>query len=146
MGFFAKAEAVKKENDEIRAIVRAIEDDPQLELFPMLKLSARGKTHAENALAFHALNPHVYRNLRKLALIAVRAGRTKIGIGYLWERLRWEYFVNTDHKESEFALNNNYRATYARLLADGEPELENVFEFREMKSAAGGRRIIVSVK
>ena len=35
---------------------------------------------------------------------------------------------------------------FARLLADGEPELENVFEFREMKSAAGGRRIIVSVK
>ncbi len=145
MGFFAKAKAVKEdpEHDIIRLCREA---DPQLELFPMIKVSTKGRTHAEAALAFDAANPHVYRNLRKLALIVIHSGRKKIGISYLWERLCWDYYVKTDHPESKFKLNHNYRATYARLLAAGEPELENAFFFREMKSIDGGRRIIVQIR
>lgn len=91
---------------------------------------ARGASLEEQFAAFHAANPHVYHALRRLALDMTRRGQRRIGIGMLFEVLRWQYVMAT-HDPNGFKLNNNYRSFYARLLHDNEPELHGVFEMRQ---------------
>ncbi len=81
---------------------------------------------------FHADNPWVYRRLRELALAVRRAGVHHYGIGGLYETLRYEVFLDARDADG-FKLNNNYRALYARMLAQNEPELEDFFKFRQRK-------------
>lgn len=81
--------------------------------------------------AFHERHPGVYMALRELALKAVRRGRRRIGIGMLWEVLRWNLWIDTGEEQM---LNNNYRSRYARMMMDLEPELAGVFELRELRS------------
>ena len=80
---------------------------------------------------FHAANPHVYRELRRLALHYVDQGRARVSMKFLFEILRHR-FIATDG--GEFVLNNNYTAKYARLLKASEPRLATVFETRKAKS------------
>lgn len=82
---------------------------------------------------FHAANPHVYKELARLARQAVARGRTRVGIGMLWEVLRWYFWLETKG-DVEFKLNNNYRSRYARLLMNQEPDLRGLFEVRGLKS------------
>lgn len=78
--------------------------------------------------AFHEANPHVFRKLEDLALAAKAAGRGRLGIAALFERLRW--WAKFETTDGEFKLNNNYRAFYARALMDAHPELHRFFEVR----------------
>lgn len=80
---------------------------------------------------FHADNPHVYRRLAEMARQARAAGRTRIGIGMLFEALRWEHAISTTG--DDFKLNNNHRSRYARLLMDSEPDLAGLFELRALE-------------
>lgn len=82
---------------------------------------------------FHAENPEVYRLLLRFALEAHAAGRTRIGVGALWERLRWYSSVETDGEP--FKLNDNFRSRYARLIAERNPELAHLFETRKLRAA-----------
>lgn len=82
---------------------------------------------------FHAANPAVYAELARLARQAVAKGRRRVGIGMLWEVLRWHFWLETKTDE-EFKLNNNHRSRYARLLMEREPDLRGVFETRGLKS------------
>lgn len=84
---------------------------------------------------FHAANPWVYNVLRKLALDLVAHGRRRIGIGMLFEVMRWHHHLSTVDPDSDFKLNNNYRSRYARLLMAQEPELVDVFEIRGLRAA-----------
>jgi hypothetical protein len=77
---------------------------------------------------FHDRNPHVYRELRLLALHYVRQGRKRLSIKGLYEILRLR-FVHTEGGGS-FALNNNYTANYSRLLMENNLELAGVFATR----------------
>ena len=81
---------------------------------------------------FHAQNPHVYERLRQLALDLKNRGRKKYGIAGLFEVLRWEHAMSTT--DEDFKLNNNYRAYYARLLMENEPELDGFFATRVQTS------------
>lgn len=91
------------------------------------------ETKAEHRFrVFHYENPKVYRRLVELAYQAKNRGKTKIGIGMLFEILRWEYFLETN--DPDFKLNNNYRSRYSRLIIESEPELENMFNLRELRS------------
>lgn len=82
---------------------------------------------------FHKANPHVYQTLVWLAREWVhRTDRTKVGIAALWERMRWELAIQTTTKTPR--LNNNYKAYYARLIMQTEPDLEGLFDVR--RSAA----------
>jgi hypothetical protein len=103
----------------------------QLELFEIQTPSYHGMTQEEAFQAFHEANPHVYENLRKLALehYSQRPG-DQIGMKYLFEILRYNYRTRTERPENEFALNNNFTAYYARLLMSQEPKLRGVFELR----------------
>lgn len=83
--------------------------------------------------AFHAGNPGVYEALVRLAREARAQGLERVGIGLLWEVLRWELL----HKRVEadgYKLNNIYRSRYARLIMANEPDLAGVFEVRELRS------------
>lgn len=81
---------------------------------------------------FHRKNPRVYMELEALAEEAHRAGKRKIGIGMLFEVVRWNNLLQTT--DVDFKLNNNYRSRYARLLMDNRPHLQGMFETRELKS------------
>jgi hypothetical protein len=77
---------------------------------------------------FHLENPHVFDQLRELALYAVRRGARRLSINLLFERLRWDLVVETS--DPDFRLNNNHRPYYARALMEAEPELAGVFTTR----------------
>lgn len=85
--------------------------------------------------AFHAKHPKVYEALRHLAHDALRNGHKKIGIGMLWEVVRWNlvYAMRKDDAE-EWKLNNNLRSRYARKLMADDPALADIFETRELKA------------
>lgn len=80
---------------------------------------------------FHAQNPHVYRELVRLAREARAAGRKRVGIGELYEVARWHLSMRTDG--DAFKLNNSHRAPYARLIMTLEPDLAGIFETRKRR-------------
>ncbi len=82
---------------------------------------------------FHAENPHVYAQLRDGALELRRAGWKHFGIARLYEGLRYQQAVVTT--SDDFKLNNSFRALYARLLMEREPELQGFFETRHRSAA-----------
>lgn len=83
--------------------------------------------------AFHALHPWVLEALERLTSECLRRGFTRVGIGMLFEVLRWEYGRVTSGDE-EFRLNNDYRSRYARLLIARHPEWAAVFELRALRA------------
>jgi hypothetical protein len=85
---------------------------------------------------FHARNPVVYTTLVRLARRARDVGRGELGIACLWERMRWELFVETDTPGAgePFKLNNNHRAFYAREIMQREPDLDGFFRLRESEA------------
>jgi len=94
----------------------------------------RGMTIAERFALFCEANPTVYVRLREMALAMRRRGRERYSINGLFEALRWQHAMQTDDPTSEFRLNNDYRALYARRLMDAEPELAEFFETRTLRS------------
>lgn len=82
---------------------------------------------------FHANNPEVYNNLVRLAREFRRNSQNynrKMGIGMLYEVLRWSYYINVDLGEEEFKLSNDFRAPYARLIMQQEPDLQDAFNIK----------------
>lgn len=106
-----------------------------LDLSPLTFPSPADKTIEESFLSFHAANPHVYRNLVTMARDLAKKGRKRIGIKMLFESLRWRYMLETDDPSSDYKLNNNYTSRYARLIAENESDLANIFQTRELKAA-----------
>ena len=82
--------------------------------------------------AFHAANPHVADALEVLAGRWL-ANHDHVGIGALYEALRWESGIRTTG--DEYRLNNSYRAFYARLLIERRPEWADAFRLREQRAA-----------
>ena len=84
--------------------------------------------------AFHRDNPHVYARLVVLARAwKERRGGAKLGMGMLFEVLRWDVAMRTTGED--FKLNNNVRSYYARLIMAREPDLDGVFEIRQLHDA-----------
>lgn len=89
----------------------------------------------DSFLRFHEANPWVYVALCRLARDLLERGQTKIGIGMLWEVLRWQHARATQDAKSTFKLNNNLRSRYVRLLMDQEKDLAGVFDVRALQAA-----------
>lgn len=80
---------------------------------------------------FHNANPQVYDCLVSLARKVMGRNRSrKIGIGMLYEVLRWEYFITTDSKD-EYKLPNEFRACYARKIMKENADLVGCFHIRK---------------
>ena len=92
-------------------------------------------TTTDKFFTFHKSNQHVYKNLVAMARqYRRRHGKnSKVGIKMLWEKLRWDYRMSTEH--GEFKLNNNYPSYYARLIMQATDDLDGVFELREREVA-----------
>jgi hypothetical protein len=83
---------------------------------------------------FHAAHPEVYAHLVRLARRAVRRGHRHLGIGMLWETMRYRTLLGAQvPEEDEFRLNDHHRAYYARLMMKQETDLDGVFELRRVR-------------
>lgn len=82
---------------------------------------------------FHEANPHVYESLIRMARAWKSKGYTQVGVGMLWEVLRYHHGLQT-RGDPDFKLNNNHRSRYARLIMERETDLTGFFEIRELKS------------
>lgn len=99
----------------------------------LVVIDAGEETLEDNFKRFHAANPHVYATLVKLARRwkRQRPGR-QCGIGMLFETARW--YLDLRGEGEPIALNNNYRAFYARLIMEQEPDLALMFHIRRQRS------------
>ena len=82
-------------------------------------------------LRFHADNPQVYTELKRMSFELLERGRKKWGINSLIEVVRWQIAMNTT--DPVFKINNNHGPSYARYLMDMNPELEGFFNTRQVK-------------
>lgn len=80
---------------------------------------------------FHDENPVVYRKLVVLARGLRQRGHKRLGIGMLFEVLRWQHYMETTSTDG-YKLNNNHRSRYARLIMTNETDLFEIFEVREL--------------
>ncbi|MFD8022552.1 hypothetical protein ACFV6G_19275 [Streptomyces lavendulae] len=83
--------------------------------------------------AFHDLNPWILAKLEAMTADCVERGLPRVGIGMLFEVLRYEYGRAT--RGDTWRLNNNFRSRYVRLLLEQHPEWSPVFELRGLRSA-----------
>lgn len=86
------------------------------------------------ALAWLADHPEIYDLVVELARRWTAAGHRQCGIGFIWERMRWDLGVRTGRAPE---LNNSYRAVVAREVMKREPDLAGFFRTRTRKAGAG---------
>lgn len=85
--------------------------------------------------SFHGRHPEVYAGLVYLARQARRRGAQRLGIGMIYEVLRWETMMGADvPSEEPFRLNNNMRAYYARFIMETCPDLAGIFTTRAVQA------------
>ena len=91
---------------------------------------------------YHAENPHVYEQFKRLALSAINKGKSKISFKMILNVVRWEVFIQTseptlfdlDGKMTKFKINDAYSSRYARLFVDEFPQHIDKVEFRELRA------------
>tara|TARA_R100001163_G_C5033126_1_gene172845 strand:+ start:216 stop:575 length:360 start_codon:yes stop_codon:yes gene_type:complete len=93
-------------------------------------------TIEERFLEFHHANPHVYSELLTQARHLKQRGVKQIGIGLLYERLRWLQAIATAGN-GKFKLNNDFRALYSRLIMEQESDMKDFFKVRERTEEQG---------
>jgi hypothetical protein len=93
----------------------------------------RDLTIQERFERFHKENPHVYEVLLDLATEARKKGASKLGIGMLWEVMRWRVWMATSDP-SGLKLNDHYRSRYVRMLVKDRPEFDGMFELRTLRT------------
>ncbi|MER7728555.1 hypothetical protein [Streptomyces sp. NPDC096323] len=88
-----------------------------------------GRSITEQFHTFDAINPHVYRDLERLAARRLAAGATRVSLKDLFEDLRRQL------PHGVAGLNNNYTALYARRLIHEHPHRAGAFELRRRRAA-----------
>ncbi|MGP8302011.1 hypothetical protein ACTPOK_29645 [Streptomyces inhibens] len=106
---------------------------PGLVIHTVRQPDGYGETIQAQFEAFHQLNPWVLRALESLTADYLARGARRVGIGMLFEVLRWRYARATEG-DDEFRLNNNFRSRYVRLLIERHPEWNSAFEVRALRT------------
>jgi hypothetical protein len=83
-------------------------------------------------LEFHITNPVVYTSLRTLALEAA-SRRQVYGVKALVEIARWERRFTTEG--DVYKMPNAYSSLYSRFLMEQNPELRELFNTAELRTA-----------
>ena len=99
---------------------------------PLWVIEKPKKSIRERFTTFHNGNPDVYRQIVDIARQMKSRGVEKMGISLIFERLRWLHFIEVQTAEG-FKLSNDFRAEYARLIMNREPDLEGFFETRALR-------------
>lgn len=85
-------------------------------------------------LEYHRANPGVYSELRRIAREYIATtGAEKIGAQQLIEAFRWHTHMRT--RSTDFKINNNHAAFYARALDWFEADLRGKFQMRRSDEA-----------
>ena len=92
---------------------------------------ATKRAEEDTAWVFHANNPNVFLELRRLARELKNAGHSHYSIKGLFEVLRWHTALSTT--DPKYKLNNNLTPFYARLLMQTDPELQGFFRLRTQR-------------
>ena len=99
-----------------------------LELSPLVTPDYEPRaTLQEQFEQFHSANTWVLDALESLTREWVEAGHKRLGIGMLWEVIRYQYGRTIS---ADFKANNNHRSRYVRLMLDRHPEWQSVFATR----------------
>lgn len=85
-------------------------------------------TLAEQFERFDSENPSVWTLFKRFALEAIAAGKKHLSVSLIVERIRWEAIVTTS--ETDYKVNNNHRAFYARKFHREFPEHGGFFRTR----------------
>jgi hypothetical protein len=80
---------------------------------------------------FHADNPWVYDEFKKLATQMKNSGRKRYSAEAILQVLRWHMDLQTTGVE--FKISNNFRSMYARLLVYNNPEFKGFFVMHGIK-------------
>jgi hypothetical protein len=86
-------------------------------------------------LEFDAANPHVWELFERFAFEAIEAGHETLSASLICERIRWETTVVTT--DTEFKLNNNHRAYYARKFNSIHQNIPQKFVLRYVPELDG---------
>lgn len=81
---------------------------------------AKGERFRDEADAWISANPVAWDYMVDAARISAANGR-RFGIGALCEHVRWQMMADGT---TDFKLNNNHRAAFARKLIEEVPECE----------------------
>lgn len=84
---------------------------------------------------FDRANPNIYHLFRRFAFEAQERGFKHFGAKAIMERVRWEVRMDTTGN-SEFKINNNFTAFYARKLMRDYPSMAGFFRTRSVQKAA----------
>jgi len=107
--------------------------EEQLELFPVENPKyQKSMTLQQRFEFFHLQNPHIATMLIRYAKQLQAAGKKRLSINLLFERIRFDYAITT--RCDEFKVNNSYRSRYARWIMKTVSSLNGLFETRELKS------------
>ena len=87
---------------------------------------------------YHEINPHICAGLVRLARLANKRGRSRWSIRAITQVLRWDLETQATDPDSEWKINNNYTAYYARHIMSTYPDLEGFFETRESSADTMG--------
>lgn len=100
----------------------------QFELFPNM-------SQIERAFRlFVRENPDVVMMCVLFLRQAQSAGVEKVGMGEIFERLRWDHKVDRRRRE-RFKLNNNYRSYMTRLIKQTYPgEFDTLIDTRKLRA------------
>ena len=112
-------------NDDIFTLFG--DDGLGVEIQPVTPVRTKGGTE-QRFEAFHLANPHVYDHIVEIALDLKSRGFGRCSIWLIFNRLRWLYAIQT--RGSEYRLNNNFTAYYARLVMATRSDLDGFFETR----------------
>lgn len=106
----------------------------ELDMQPYVKPDyVEGETIQQRFESFHKMNEWVLESLERLTADWLERGHKRVGIGMLFEVLRWQYSRQTVGEALK--LNNSYRSRYVRLMVERHPEWDDVFETRVLKAA-----------
>lgn len=88
---------------------------------------------AQRFEAFHEDNPQIYEVFVEQAYEWIeRTGNTKLGAQMLVERVRWVLTIRTE--STDYKINNDYAAFYARLAMFEFHELAGLFDLRSSEA------------
>jgi len=101
-----------------------------------------GKTIQQAFEEYHRLNPQVYKEFVKRALLAINKGKTKISFKLILNVIRWEKFMQTEEptlfnqngEQIKFKINDAYGSRYARLFIKEYPQHQDKIELRELRA------------
>tara|TARA_R100001244_G_scaffold96936_1_gene72594 strand:- start:152 stop:541 length:390 start_codon:yes stop_codon:yes gene_type:complete len=99
-----------------------------------MEIDSRHEEMRQSAIKFHRKNPEIWRLFVQFTRQMIARGFKHYSAQHgIFARIRWEMDAGGDGS-SEFKINNNYSAFYARAYMRMYPEHQGFFRTREQPS------------